>query len=479
MKSKTILLLWVSAILWGFQASQTEAVTIQGDGSVMIDEANFPDEKIRYEIRLQLDHNQDKVLSNEEIRDALSLKIFAAEVSVKNPQGEVLDLKGLELFENLEEVELSLGPGITSVRGDLKGNKQLRKVSFYEGRGGITWQETETIFPMAQLKEITILGEFPEISLRQGTNLQEITIEDCRKLKTLDVSGNKNLDRLYIKNTGLTELDLSQNTKLQKLELRDMGIKSLELSKNRKLKDICLAGLQLQQVNIKWLSDLKKLMIQNVPLKQLSLSKNRKIRELILEDVPLKTLDVCQAKELDTLEIYRCGMKKLKLSSNRRLKNFLIDNTKISRLDLSKNTKLKEVTIRSGEAYTWVNSWTKEEYVTGFHYANSNVSCKLTLPKKNNIQELTFFMKNKQLDISHCTKIKELNISKKTKIITRKSWFQKNSKKVKIYVEGVLQKKMKQKNARRGKYVRLSATKKKERLGVLYPYAEAQNLLLD
>ena len=77
-------------------------------------------------------------------------------------------------------------------------------------------------------------------------------------------------------------------------------------------------------------------------------------------------------------------------------------------------------------------------------------SCKVKFAAKNKIKKLEYYAANKQIDLSQLTALREVSITKDTSVKVSKKWYKKTKKKLKVYSEGFLQKKLKMKNTNLG-----------------------------
>ena len=68
------------------------------------------------------------------------------------------------------------------------------------------------------------------------TELIVLDITDCNSIKSLDLSHNKKLSRLYTNDTGLTALDLSHQPNLNKLSASRTPLTKLNVAGNKALK---------------------------------------------------------------------------------------------------------------------------------------------------------------------------------------------------------------------------------------------------
>ena len=126
---------------------------------------------------------------------------------------------------------------------------------------------------------------------------------------------------------------------------------------------------------------------------------------------------------------------------------------------LFQNLELTEVAVQNGEESYLTNLKTgKMEEKTFFKFPEQ--SCKVKFAAKNKIKKLEYYAANKSIDLSRLTALRELSITKDTSVKVSKKWYKKTKKKLKVYSEGFLQKKLKVKNS--GNVITLKPTKSKD-----------------
>ena len=147
-----------------------------------------------------VDANQDGRISREEAQATRSIVL---------PPSGISDLTGLEAFENLDSLTITLNP-LTEI--DLSNNTLLR-------------------FLKCTSCELTALDISRNLALEElicGRNL----------LKELDISQNQSLVTLVCNNNRLTSLDLSANIALVEMISCGNQLTSLDISKNTSLRKI-------------------------------------------------------------------------------------------------------------------------------------------------------------------------------------------------------------------------------------------------
>lgn len=159
--------------------------------------------------------------------------------------------------------------------------------------------------------------------------------------------------------------------------------------------------------------------------------------------------------KMTTFSVKKCkALSQLNIQKAKKLTKFRMENTAVKTMDFSKNTKLTEVSIQFGTVGILKNLRSLKTEDSSVCVGMKN-SCKIIFPKNNKITKLNYYTKDKKLDISSCKKLKELHVSLKTKIQSEAKWYKKNHKKLKIYGDGILQKKPTKSNKKKNVVLKL------------------------
>lgn len=223
------------------------------DGSVAINEKNFPDEEFRKAVSA-FDADGDKKLSSKEIEDAVEINVREKEVG---------DLTGLEYFTELRILEVT-STKITSL--DVSKNTNL--VELYCGSNG--------------LKKIDI----------SNNPLIEIFWCEDNAIRTLDLSKNTKLRVLGCVGNKLTKLDLSNNTDITGLQCGRNALKELDLSSVRKLMYCGCYANQLKSLDVSFMRDLVQLDVSGNQLTELKLGSHQGMENLLLNGNDLNVADI-------------------------------------------------------------------------------------------------------------------------------------------------------------------------------------------
>lgn len=177
---------------------------------------SFPDPAFNQYIREYFDKDRDGLINNAE------LAVIEAKTEIRRYESRMKNMKGIELFKNLEELE--------TTRGDLEEldvskNTKLRKL---------------VIDHNYKLKKLTLgnherLDEL-DLTTNYMTTLDLSGVEaigwlgcDYNKLASLDLSGTK-VEVLSCSNNGMTSLKLGKQDGLRHLDCIDNNLRSVDIS---------------------------------------------------------------------------------------------------------------------------------------------------------------------------------------------------------------------------------------------------------
>ena len=181
----------------------------------------FPDKNFRAYVSEVIDYDKDGYLNCKE-------RLMVTELDVTN--SEIADLKGIELFEELTNLDCQKNK-LTSL--DLQKNTKLTYLNCYGN--------SLTSLDVSKNTELTVLicvnNSLTSLDVSKNTALTWLYC-DKNRLTSLDVSKNTALKELYCSSCKLSSLDVSKNTALTKLWCYDNQLTSLTVSPYSKLKEI-------------------------------------------------------------------------------------------------------------------------------------------------------------------------------------------------------------------------------------------------
>ena len=342
MNFKKVLTLFIVISITAINTSLINfVVNARGYDDIPINSTNFPDANFREHVLNHIDWDNDNLLNWIEIE-------MTENFNLKNIQNS----KGLEYFDNLENINLS-----NSLLSTLDLSKNLKINDLY----------------------IRNCQNLKNIDLSKNLEINDLYIRNCQNLKNIDLSKNLEINDLYICNCeNLKNIDLSKNLKLENLNITNCpNLKNIDLTKN---------------------SELKKINIGLSNLKNINLNKNTKLNYLNVNIPNLKNIDLSKNTKLEYLDINLFNLKNIDLSKNLELKDLDINGCQcLKYIDLSKNTKLKNLI--SDDATEKIDMRNNAIFEKWHHFNNASNLSKFIISKNNNVFDYNFYGKPTPLSI--------------------------------------------------------------------------------
>lgn len=242
----------------------TPSVPAPPDGSIAIDETNFPDAKFSNCVS-KFDKDGDGFLSSEEIKKVTVIDVRGR----KNDY--CYNLKGIEYFTNLKTLYCY---------GD-------------NGKRGLACN----------------------LDLSKNTKLESIGCHNTN-IKSLKLGKNTKLTKIVCYNTKLTKLDVSKCTNLRLLNCSNCKIKTLNVSGCKYLKVLQCDLNALTELDVQNCKNLSRLTCDHNSLKTLNLKGLKSLTELDCSYNKLKTLTLTGCKALKQVETHRNSLKKLDITAS-------------------------------------------------------------------------------------------------------------------------------------------------------------------
>ena len=287
-------------------------------GDVPINAANFPDANFRAFVSSMIDDG-DGTLTLAEIEAVAALRMDGRPIA---------NLKGIEIFHNLETLSLNDGGKLGSL--DVTHNPKLTALSV---RGNV--------------------------------------------LSGLDLSRNSALVSLEIANNRLSKLDLSRNGDLSVLACGNNQLTALDVSANPALATLICSNNKLRELPLSANPELEELACDHNQLAVLDVSDNTKLRRIDCQSNKLTALDVSGLTALQGLACSDNLLTGLDLRNNGELFNLECVHNKLNALDIKANPTLV-ATFQSGsilkQAGTITHAYADGETgVTGRLYYDNGV----------------------------------------------------------------------------------------------------------
>ena len=134
-------------------------------------------------------------------------------------------------------------------------------------------------------------------------------------------------------------------TALQGLWCKDNKIKTMDLSNNKDLRGVWCSGNQYTSLDFSDNPELLWVYCYDCNLTSLNVSDNPKMAFIECNTNPLKELDVSKNPELEHLTCGTCELSELDLSNNTKLTHLDAFSNKLTRLDISNCPKMKRLDI--------------------------------------------------------------------------------------------------------------------------------------
>lgn len=341
------------------------------DGSIAINETNFPDNEFRKKIK-KYDTNKDGLLADSENRKITKLefeeKIQTEGIEYLRYLKKIVLTDGICSIMNsssLEEIEISDAYKVDHLRvASFSGCTALKSLSIDAGidlDAGIDFtgcQKLETL----TIKEYmgAALDLSPCIALKK-LDIENLYGKDRSSIAKLDLNSQQKILELSLKAVKLSE-DFVLPKSVQKVHVEGVSSKKLDLSNYKNLKEFSVEG-STENLQLNGCANLEKLDIEDYYLKTLNLSGCSELTEFdTLDQDNLKNIDFTGCKGLKKLRISSGGLKKLNLQECSKLKELEVnagkltdlklpekiqkitfENLLLTSLDLSKYNKLEEV----------------------------------------------------------------------------------------------------------------------------------------
>ena len=259
------------------------------NSKVKLNTDNFPDyELIQSIINSQSVNGLSGLVYNGDI-DTSKVKYLGINEDTK-------DLKGIELFGNLEAV----GTGTVSVTS---------------GKPTFTANLDHNALVTADLSKN---GKLTTISLTEAPDLQTLLVpagktlntvivsgvaDEKAPITTLDLSQNKWLKNVTVNYTDIAKIDLSGNGYLSYANLQSNDLNTVDFTKCYSLETANVSDNELYGIELPDSPDLISLTVSNNLLQELNVSDLAKLHTLVANDNELRTIDLSNNKDLQVLRV--------------------------------------------------------------------------------------------------------------------------------------------------------------------------------
>ena len=321
------------------------------DGSVTINETNFPDEHFR-EALLALDEGKDGVFTKSEIEGLTELTLTS--LSIRSLEGikYFTSLKELRCNGNsIKELDLSYNTQLEDlacsanelVSLDLTNNKNLSRLECQHA-----YQNYQSDEDKAKPKLVTLnisgLDKLYSIDCKYN-DVSELDLSGKTRLSSLDCTANKltqlntgdcsALYSVYCSGNQITSLDFTNNPRLSYLYCQNNKLASLKFGDHSDVRTVEAYYNELTSLDVSNLTKLKSLYCHSNKLKTLKVNGAESLQKLHCYSNQLSKLDVSQCKDLEDLSCSYNLITSLKITGASSLTDLRCIDNKIIELDAS------------------------------------------------------------------------------------------------------------------------------------------------
>lgn len=332
MKTKKILWMYLCTLLILMTGCNKNDDPIETDDKEIIPDETFQSEEFYSYLLEQFDTNKDGNLSIEEAKAVKEIKFFG-------PLEEKLSLKGIEVFPNLENLEIAHFVADTI---DLSSASQLLSLQISSATINVLKLEKNEA-----LKDLSIrYTDLPSLDLKSQTALESLFYSPSDIEFEELVGANRTNPHFYFKKTGLQILNVSHCTALKQLYCPASKITELDLSKNINLETLNISFSEISTIDLS----------KNSQLKTFYCIKKNDSQTKITE------LDISNNPKLELLDCFGNNIAKLNLNENSELKELYFDKNPVSYLNITNNPKLKKLSFLYSEITSLDirNTWIEE-----------------------------------------------------------------------------------------------------------------------
>lgn len=187
-------------------------------------------------------------------------------------------------------------------------------------------------------------GKLKTLDVSKNTKLTKLYC-GFNQFSSLDLTSNVLLERLRCAGNDLNNLDVSKNTELTRLTAYNNHLSSIDVSYNTKLEVIDLSNNQIKSIDISKNESLATFNCDDNLLTELDPSNNQKLTNIYCSNNNLSSINVRKNQKLAKLVIIGNSIPQIDLRNNSELTHLFCEKNKISELDLSNNTKLRQLTV--------------------------------------------------------------------------------------------------------------------------------------
>ena len=296
----------------------------------------------------------------------------------------------------------------------------IESLAGIEHMANLTELNCEGPFVMSGYEPEEGRGKLKTLDVSKNTKLTKLYC-GFNQFSSLDLTSNVLLERLRCAGNDLNNLDVSKNTELTRLTAYNNHLSSIDVSNNTKLEVIDLSNNQIKSIDISKNESLATFNCDDNLLTELDPSNNQKLTNIYCSNNNLSSINVRKNQKLAKLVIIGNSIPQIDLRNNSELTHLFCEKNKISELDLSNNTKLRQLTVNDNSLSSLTVNCCPEIEILN---ANNNLIKEMDISElialkyfdciRNPLETLYIF--EGQIDT-----LTEINIPSNTKIVVKGS----------------------------------------------------------
>ena len=220
----------------------------------------------------------------------------------------------------------------------------IESLAGIEHMANLTELNCEGPFVMSGYEPEEGRGKLKTLDVSKNTKLTKLYC-GFNQFSSLDLTSNVLLERLRCAGNDLNNLDVSKNTELTRLTAYNNHLSLIDVSYNTKLEVIDLSNNQIKSIDISKNESLATFNCDDNLLTELDPSNNQKLTNIYCSNNNLSSINVRKNQKLAKLVIIGNSIPQSDLRNNSELTHLFCEKNKISELDLSNNTKLRQLTV--------------------------------------------------------------------------------------------------------------------------------------
>lgn len=322
-------------------------------------------------------------------------------------------------FDTDDDGEISYEEALAITMIDVDTDN-IESLAGIEHMANLTELNCEGPFVMSGYEPEEGRGKLKTLDVSKNTKLTKLYC-GFNQFSSLDLTSNVLLERLRCAGNDLNNLDVSKNTELTRLTAYNNHLSSIDVSNNTKLEVIDLSNNQIKSIDISKNESLATFNCDDNLLTELDPSNNQKLTNIYCSNNNLSSINVRKNQKLAKLVIIGNSIPQIDLRNNSELTHLFCEKNKISELDLSNNTKLRQLTVNDNSLSSLTVNCCPEIEILN---ANNNLIKEMDISElialkyfdciRNPLETLYIF--EGQIDA-----LTEINIPSNTKIVVKGS----------------------------------------------------------